>query len=1533
MIDVTGSMGWCIDSVKSNVQAFSESLISQGVDARFSIIEFSDQINCSQTAPTTIYRLEGNSYWTSDVSLLEVGLERARQAERQNPGWEETPNYAVYMLLNVLAPTFRSDASRFAFLLTDESNNSRNTEMLDTMENCARRLKQANIRTSVISLENLRWEFEVLCTETEGKYINLRTPNYYLMMLDIADWVAEVTGLTVHVMERSALHDKGNIDSPETPNLICDARSSNGYYDYYDGKLSLLTEKKLANITTPDPYIKNGYTADGNTRLVIRVQHNRPGKVYFDVGSEFGTLEILSRRKISAATPIETTEIQPGKLYQASVVLVAPESFPLDTSAQNDGFPVREFDVGVKFECACGDANCACGTEEPPSPIKLEIHATPVLFIHGFDSSFPETFVRGDTNGIFSQIDRSGIYYTHWNYTNTEGPTTHIIKQIESGFHSEMFKYIAAVFKVMLSSYNVACTRVDLICHSMGGLMARTFLAYEDRMSSRSYYNSMVRRVITVATPHEGSPLITYLAGKAESLPFLQNMNTLDSNEIQAVADLRNANILSLTQADYGKTDSYTPGAWADLELDNALAKYLRNNVGKPSVPIHVIYGTVDNGQLAANLRGIYEAFRHHLVDIPKAFTQFFRGDPKILDNFGLFSALFRVLFNDDFHDMCVGMASAVSIFDNSFITTENGIYKNHSSICHEESIGRRVLDLLKGNLSNFDTSGVGRASNYTFPSNSYSPLRSSQFIPANNGAVSDFFLSKYTLKVTTPTGSEYTAPAAFTVGGSSDITFTLTAEKPVEHDIYLSIGNENGGSFLMMQSADNELKTFTAAMTLPQNYSGTMNIHAFSSPNAEDEGHVYISGTLEVNIIPELNAGSSIQSLSFMGRSAVITDVDAQTALGVFAVTNDGEYIDVSVPAVANELGINCYFADAGIAEITENGKIRGLSSGSTTLTAEYNGTSAVISVDVGINQDISEMPVSTDKTLFITTESLSEGQAGVFYNQVLASTISFTDYVAWSASGLPEGIACDISGILSGKPLASGTYSVDITASSDRETASRTLSLVITPSNNPYAPIISTHSLPSGYINQEYSADITAAALGDKSSMTWRIYSGSLPEGLSFAGMNGEVITLSGIPTESGSFPFMIEADLNGYSDIQSLTLVISAISVPEITTSSLPSGTVGTAYSAQLQASGSPLTWGILAGNLPNGLVLSEDTGIISGTPSVSGNFAFSVSAANLAGMASRDFSITINAASVPSPSPSTEPAQDEPETEPHTSDDVTPPEPKTSDDVTPPDTHTSDDIIPPKPHTSDDITPPDEPHTSDDITPPEPHTSDDITPPDEPHTSDDITPPDEPHTSDDITPPDEPHTSDDITPSEDITPPEPEDIETGPERGVASLNSYELAQVSNDRNMVAAVLPEVTVNVAGVYDFTDIDLAENVPIGAVLEWHPFERPSSVVSSAFGIAADSGVQFFDADGREITTVPASRNIDVSAYLEAGKTYAPVISAVISEHNDHTESQDIHPESHDTYHVGSSGGGCVSGMYGIWLLSVLGLFLKSKH
>lgn len=95
---------------------------------------------------------------------------------------------------------------------------------------------------------------------------------------------------------------------------------------------------------------------------------------------------------------------------------------------------------------------------------------------------------------------------------------------------------------------------------------------------------------------------------------------------------------------------------------------------------------------------------------------------------------------------------------------------------------------------------------------------------------------------------------------------------------------------------------------------------------------------------------------------------------------------------------------------------------------------------------------------------------------------------------------------------------------------------------------------------------------------------------------------------------------------------SITVSAVGAAlAVTTTTLPDGTQGSAYSQSLSATGgtSPYTWSVVSGSLPTGLSLSSG-GAITGTPSGTGLSSFTVRATDAAsGTDDQALTITINA----------------------------------------------------------------------------------------------------------------------------------------------------------------------------------------------------------------------------------------------------------------------------------------------------------------
>ncbi|WP_174240918.1 putative Ig domain-containing protein, partial [Granulicella sp. S190] len=246
----------------------------------------------------------------------------------------------------------------------------------------------------------------------------------------------------------------------------------------------------------------------------------------------------------------------------------------------------------------------------------------------------------------------------------------------------------------------------------------------------------------------------------------------------------------------------------------------------------------------------------------------------------------------------------------------------------------------------------------------------------------------------------------------------------------------------------------------------------------------------------------------------------------------------------------------------------------------------------------------------LTITNATLPSGTIGSAYSHALQAAGGTSPY-AWSltSGAMPAGLTLTTSGSVLGTPTASGTFPFTATVTDDatpQQTKSVQVTLVIVPAGLS----LNTASLPSGTVNTGYS--VALQATGGTTPYSWSITSGSLPTGLIFVSSTGIV---SGIPTVTGTFNFTIAVTDAG-TPAQSKSVPYSLTITPAtltITSSTLPSGTNGSAYSNSLEAAGgsAPYTWSVTTGSLPAGLTLGTSTGVVSGTPTASGTFTFTAS----------------------------------------------------------------------------------------------------------------------------------------------------------------------------------------------------------------------------------------------------------------------------------------------------------------------------------
>jgi uncharacterized protein YhjY with autotransporter beta-barrel domain len=289
-----------------------------------------------------------------------------------------------------------------------------------------------------------------------------------------------------------------------------------------------------------------------------------------------------------------------------------------------------------------------------------------------------------------------------------------------------------------------------------------------------------------------------------------------------------------------------------------------------------------------------------------------------------------------------------------------------------------------------------------------------------------------------------------------------------------------------------------------------------------------------------------------------------------------------------------------------TPNASFSGVDSFTYTAT-NGGGTSAPATVTITVGAP----------TLGITASGPLAATVGAPYSQTFSFAGGTAPFGSQQVAGLPAGLALTgttaDSVTISGTPRSQGTFTLSVSAS-DSSTGNGPFAVRQDFALTVAAPVLAL-TPSSGSFTAPYAAPFSQSftASGGIGGYSYAL-GGTLPTGVTLNAATGAV---SGTPTATGSFAFTITATDAGSTGpgapftVQGSYTLNVAVPTITVTPATLPNATAGAVYAATLNGSGAvaPYSFTLASGTLPTGITLSA-SGQLTGTPTVSGSFPFTV-----------------------------------------------------------------------------------------------------------------------------------------------------------------------------------------------------------------------------------------------------------------------------------------------------------------------------------
>src|SRR5579883_2130998 len=298
----------------------------------------------------------------------------------------------------------------------------------------------------------------------------------------------------------------------------------------------------------------------------------------------------------------------------------------------------------------------------------------------------------------------------------------------------------------------------------------------------------------------------------------------------------------------------------------------------------------------------------------------------------------------------------------------------------------------------------------------------------------------------------------------------------------------------------------------------------------------------------------------------------------------------------------------------LTSTGSTAGLITGQLVQSGTFNFTAQLTDSSSPANTATASCSIAVGANFTVGCPQ-SVAVAGAAYNSSAVVTGTFGVLAFAVASGaLPPGLTLNpATGAITGTPTTPGTYTFTISATDTTAVPAATVTSTGC-SITVVAPLTIACAAGTGTQNVPYSSSV--AANGGTAPYAYSILSGSLPPGLT---LNPATGAITGTPTAAGTFNFTVRVVDSTGGSAQTQTsncsiTIYAPVTANCVTIDAIQGVTITPVTMTASGGTGSGYTFA--ATGLPAGLTISS-TGTISGTPTVSGTFNYTVTVTDSAG----------------------------------------------------------------------------------------------------------------------------------------------------------------------------------------------------------------------------------------------------------------------------------------------------------------------------